>query len=105
MLVDLIANAFEVAVDLDDGEDEAKVDGHGLLFGEQIVGHVVDRGFGRVDGRLDLKDVVAERHVGGKVSLNRELKSLLRERGHGKQLVFQGHQLLLKVDTRQTALL
>jgi hypothetical protein len=56
----LIADAFEVAVDLDDGEDEAQVDGHGLLFGEQIVGHLVDGGLGGVDGGFDLKTWLAE---------------------------------------------
>ncbi len=46
----LVADALEVSVDLDDGEDEAEVDGHGLLFGEEFVGHLVDGGLGGVDG-------------------------------------------------------
>jgi hypothetical protein len=45
----LVADAFEVAVDLDDRQDEAQVDGHGLLLGEQLVGHLVD-GLRGVDG-------------------------------------------------------
>ena len=39
----LVADALQVAIDLDDGEDEAQVDGHRLLLGEQLVGHLVDR--------------------------------------------------------------
>ena len=54
----LVADALEVTVDLDDGEDEAQVDGHGLLFGEQVVGHLVHVALGGVDGLFDLLDVL-----------------------------------------------
>ena len=52
----LVADALEVAVDLDDGEDEAEVDGHGLLFGEEVVGELVDLALGGVDGVFDLAE-------------------------------------------------
>ena len=94
----LVADALEVAIDLDDGEDEAEIDGHGLLFGEQIVGHLVDVALGGVDGCFDLLDVVAEAHVAGEVGIDGEAERLLRECGHGEQFVFQGDELLLKID-------
>ena len=96
----LIADALQVAVDLDYGEDEAQIDGHGLLLGEQLVGHLVDRGFRGVDGIFDLEHVVAERHVALEVGFHGELQRLLRQRGHGQQLVFERGQLLMEIDAR-----
>ncbi len=94
----LVADAFEITVDLDDGEDEAEIDGHGLLFGEEVVGHLVDGGFGCVDGVLDLEDVLAEAEVGGDVGFEREAQSLLREGCHSEEFVFESDELLLEVN-------
>ena len=44
--------------------------------------------------------MVAEAHVAREVGLDGELERLLRERGHGKELVLEGDELLLKVDAR-----
>ena len=47
-----VADALEVGIDLDDAEDEAQVDGHGLLHGEQVEGGLVDVALEAVDGEL-----------------------------------------------------
>ena len=99
-VVCLVADALEVAVDFDDGEDEAEVDGHGLLLGEEVVGHLVDVALGGVDGGLDLPYVGAEAHVAGEVGFEGELERLLGEGGHGEELVLEGDELLLEVDAR-----
>src|SRR5579871_113623 len=96
----LVANALEVSVDLDDGEDEAKVDGHGLLFGEEVIGHLVNVALGGIDGGFDLFDVVAESQIASEVGLERERERLLRESSHGKELVLKGDELLLEINPR-----
>jgi hypothetical protein len=97
----LIANALEVAVDLDDSKDEAQIDGHGLLLGEQFIGHLVKIALRGVDGSLILLDVLAEAPVALQVSVYRGLNRLLREGSHGQELVLEFGELLVKVDARQ----
>src|SRR5260370_19877541 len=94
----MIAYALQVAIDLDHRKDEAKVDRHRLLFGQQVVRHLIDVALGGVDGRFDLLHVVAEAHISRQVGFERERKSLLRESSHGEQLILQGDELLLKID-------
>ena len=77
----------------------------GLFFGEEFVRHLVDGGFGGVDGGFDLLDVVGEADVAREVGLDGELERLLGERGHGEELVFEGYELLLEIDARHGALL
>jgi hypothetical protein len=97
----LIADTLEVAVDLNDSEDEAEIDGHGLFLGEQIEGHVVDFAMGGVDGSFVLAHILAELLIPLEVGVNGGGNSLLRNSGHGEQLVFQFCELLMKVDARQ----
>ena len=94
----LIADTFQVPVDLDHGEDEAQIDGHGLLLGEQIVGHLVDIALGQVDCRFIIPDEGAEPLIPLQVRVDGVLHGLLRERGHGEQLVLQLLELLMEVD-------
>ncbi len=54
---------------------------------------------------LDLADVVDEGEVGGDVGFDGELEGLLGERGHGEEFVFEGDELLMKVDARHGLLL
>ena len=42
----LIAYALEVGIDLGDGQDEAQIDRHGLLHGQQVEGQFVDLALG-----------------------------------------------------------
>jgi hypothetical protein len=96
----LVADALEVTVDLDDGQDEAQVDGHGLLLGQEFIGHLVQFALGGVDGRLVLFDILAQALVTLKVRVYRGLDGLLRQGSHGKDLVLEFGELLLKVNTR-----
>ncbi len=98
----LIADAFEVAIDLDDGEDEAEVNGHGLLFGEEFVGHLVELTLGGVDCGLILLDVLAEGEIALEISFDRGLDGLLREGSHGKEFVLELGKLQLEVNTRHS---
>ena len=97
----LVADALKVAIDLDDSEDEAEIDGHGLLFGEQFVGHLVELALRGVDGGLILLDVLAQALVALQISVHGRLNRLLRQGSHGHELVFEFCELLMKVDARQ----
>src|ERR1017187_8468427 len=59
----LVADPLQVAVDLDHRQDEAQVDGHGLLLGQQFIGHLVQLALRGVDGPLILLDVLAQAFV------------------------------------------
>ena len=77
----LIAYALEVGVDADDGEDEAEVDGHGLLHGKEVEGHLVDLALEAIDGGLGVEDELADAEVAGAIGLDRTLDSLLGQIG------------------------
>ena len=96
----LIADTLQVAIDLDDRQDEAQIDGHGLLFGEQFVGHLVQFALRGVDRRLILLHVLAEILVTREVGVDRGLNRLLRKGSHGKKLVLEFGELNLKMNTR-----
>lgn len=96
----LIADAFEVAVDFDDGEDKAEIDGHGLLFGEEFVGHLVEFALSGVDGGFVLPDVLTEVEIALDVRIDRGLDRLLGKGSHGKELVLEFGELLLEVNAR-----
>ena len=81
----LVADALEVGVDADDGEDEAQVDGHGLLHGEEVEGHLVDLALEAVDGGLGAEDEFADAEVAGAVGLDGALDGLLGHAGHDEQ--------------------
>ncbi len=96
----LIADPLQVAVDLDHGQDEAQIDGHGLFLGEQLVGHLVQLALRGVDGPLVLLHKLAQALVAPQIGFHRGLDGLLRQRGHGQKLVLEFSQLLVKVNTR-----
>ena len=56
----LITYAFEVGIDLNHRQDEAQVDGHRLLHGEQVERQFVDLALGVIDGGLAGQHHVAE---------------------------------------------
>ena len=47
----LVAHALQVGIDLQHREDEAQIDRHGLLHGQQVQRQLVDFALGFVDGR------------------------------------------------------
>ncbi len=96
----LVADALQVAIDLDHRQDEAQIDGHGLFLGQQLVGHLVQFTLRGVDGRLVLLHVLAQALVALQIGVHRGLDRLLRQRSHGKELVLEFGELQLKVNTR-----
>ena len=91
-----VAHALQVGVDLDDAEDEAQVDGHGLLHGEQVEGGLIDLALQAVDGELAAADEVADGEVANPVGLNGALNGLLGKARHDQQVLLQVVQALLK---------
>ena len=91
-----VAHALKVGVDLDDAEDEAQIDGHGLLHGEQVERGLVDVALHAVDGDLAAADQVADGQVANPVGLNGALDGLLGEPGHDQEILLQVFQALLK---------
>ena len=96
----LVADTLQVAVDLDHRQDKAQIDGHGLLLGQQFVGHLVQLALRGVDGGLVLLDVLAETFVALQKSFHRGVDGQLRKCGHRHELIFEFGELLMKVDAR-----
>ena len=96
----LVADALQVAIDLDHRQDEAQIDGHGLFLGEQFIRHLVQLALGGVDGRLVLLDVLAQALVAQEIGVHRGLHRLLRQGSHGKKLVLEFGELKLKMNAR-----
>ncbi len=97
----LVAYALEVGVDADDGEDEAEVDGHGLLHGEEVEGHLVDLALEAVDGGLGVEDELADAEVAGAVGLDGALDGLFGHAGHDEEVLFELVEALLELDAHQ----
>ncbi len=91
-----VAHALEIGVDLDDAENEAQVDGHGLLHGEQVERGLVDVALHAIDGDFAAADQVADGEVANAVGLNGALDRLLGEPGHDQEILLQIFQALLK---------
>ena len=85
----LIADALQVAVDFDDGQNKAQVDGHGLFLGEQFVSHLVQLALCGVDGPLVLLHKLAQALIAPQIGFHRGLHGQLRQRGHGQKLVLE----------------
>ncbi len=77
-------------------EDEAQVDGHGLLHGKQVERSLVDVALHAVDGDLAAADQVADGEVADPVGLNGALNRLLGEPGHDQKILLQVFKALLK---------
>ena len=91
-----VAHALQVGVDLDYAENEAQVDGHGLLHGEQVERGLVDVAFHAIDGDFAAADEVADGEVANPVSLDGALDRLLGEPRHHQEILLQVFQALLK---------
>lgn len=63
----LIADALDIRVNLQHGHDEAQVDSHGLLHGEQVERKFIDGAFGIVDRVFPFEDELAKLGVALKV--------------------------------------
>lgn len=94
-----VAYALEVGVDLDDGEDEAEVNGHGLLHGEDVEGRLVDLAFEAVDGEFRTADEVADGEVADAIGLNGPLDGLFGEAGHDQEFFLEVVKTALEADS------
>ena len=92
----LIANALEVGIDLDDGQNKAQIDGHRLFHREQVQRRLVDLPLQPVDRQFTVHHQVADRSVARTIGFNRALDRLLGHAGHHEQLFFQFVQALMK---------
>ncbi len=92
----LVSYALEVGIDLGDGENEAQVDGHGLLHGEQVERRLVDFALGGIDQALAFEHHLAASKIALDIRLAGAIDGLLRESSHAKQPLPQIVQPLLK---------
>jgi hypothetical protein len=88
-----VAHALQIGVDLDDAEDEAQVDGHGLLHGQQVERGLVDVALQAVDGDLAAADQVADGQVAHAVGLNGALDGLLGQPAITSRFSFRSSRL------------
>ena len=95
-----IADTLEVSVDLDDGEDEAEVDGHGLLHGEKVEGHLVNFTLEAVDGQFAAVDEIADGEIASAVSFDGTLNGLFGHPGHYEEFFLQVIQTALEPNSR-----
>ena len=93
-----VAYSLQVGVDLDDGENEAEIDGHGLLHGEQVEGGLVDISFEAIDGHFAAADEIADGEVANTIGLDGALDGLFGEAGHDQKLFFEIVEAALKAN-------
>ena len=91
-----VAHALQVGVDLDHAQDEAQVDGHGLLHGQQVERGLVDVALQAVDGDFAAAHQVADGQIAHAIGLNGALDGLLGQPGHHQQILLQIVEALLK---------
>ncbi len=96
----LIANPFEIGIDLDHRENKAQIDRHGLFHGQQIEGHLVDLALKAVDRYLTAIHQIADREITDAISLHRTLDRLLGHARHDKQPLLQIVELSMEPDSR-----
>ena len=92
----LVADALQVGIDLGDGENEAQIDRHGLLHGEQVEGQFVDLALGDVDLGFAFEHHVAARQVALDIGLAGAIDGLLGQSAHAQQTCPEFVQSLLK---------
>ena len=92
----LVAYALQVGIDLDDGHDEAQVDRHGLLHGEQIERQLIDLALGLVDGGFTGKHHLTKLGIAGAIGFGSAIDGLLGKASHAQQFVPEFVQSLLK---------
>jgi hypothetical protein len=95
----LIADAFEIGVDLGDSEDEAEIAGHRRLHGEKVEGKLVNLALAGIDERFAFEHHLAAGEIAIKVSAASTFDGLLRETTHAEQLLAEFIETLLKAGT------
>ncbi len=92
----LVAYAFQVGIDLDHRQDEAQIDRHGLLHGQQVERQFIDFALGLVDGGLAGKHHLAELGVARAIGFGGAVDGLLGKASHAQQFLPEFVQSLLK---------
>ena len=93
----LIADPFQVGVDPRCGENEAKVDRHQLMQGQQLHYALVNLELELVNGRLLFNHLLRQHFVGFEDGLDRLVHGPLGEAAHPEQPPFQFFQLLFEM--------
>ena len=83
----LVAHALEIRIDLGDGEDEAQIDSHGLLHGQQVKSSLVDLPLGGVDEALAFENHLATGEITVDIGLTGAIDRLFRQSTHAEQLL------------------
>jgi hypothetical protein len=96
----LIADALEIGVDLGDGENEAQVDGGGLLGGKNVESEFVDFALGGIDQAFVFENELAAGEVAFVVSLAGAVDGEFRESAHAEEFLAEFFDLLLKTGAR-----
>src|SRR5260370_31344325 len=96
----LVPDALQVGIDLDAGDDEAQVDGHGLLHGQKINRELIYLTLRGVDLRLVAQHQLANRDVAVLEGANRTLHSLFGQSTHPQKLLLELVESLMKPGTR-----
>jgi hypothetical protein len=84
----LIADAFQVAIDARDGEEEAQVRGHGLLRGEEALDALVNFDLHFVDGVFFGEDDFGEMFFGVEDGVDGLMDGALGETAHPEEALF-----------------
>src|SRR6185369_4301845 len=92
----LIANSFEVSVDLQHGNDKAEIDRHGLLHCEKVEREFVDAALKAVDVLFARKHLFAEAGVPAQVCAGGHLHGAFGHAAHLEEFLFQFVKALLK---------
>jgi hypothetical protein len=84
----LVADAFEVAIDAGDGQEEAQVGGHGLLGGQQALHALVNFDLHFVDGVFFGEDDFGEMFFGIEDGVHSLMDGALGETAHPEEALF-----------------
>src|SRR5262249_17150990 len=96
----LISHSLQVGINLDAGDDEAEINRHRLLHGEQVYREFIDFPLNRIDFWLVAQDELAHTHITVLKGADRALHSLLSQAAHGKKFLFEIVKSLVKTCAR-----
>ena len=93
----LIADALEIVVDAGDRQDQAKIDSHQLVQGQELDHAVVDFELKFVDGVFFVEDALGELLVGVEDGVNGLVDGAFGEAAHPEQALFQFVQIFFEM--------
>jgi hypothetical protein len=93
----LIADALEIVIDARDGENEAQIDGHELVEGEELNDAIVDFHLELVDGVFFGEDPVGKLLVGFENGVDGLVNGAFGEAAHPEQALFHFVEVFFEV--------